>query len=187
MKQFYPDFESIHSLTLSLDYHKNELECTHCLKNDQFISHGVIYKQRSSIIAEKVGKRIFCSNRYGRKGCGRTFQLYIANEFPSRRYNAFHLLVFIHSLLALFSVKKAYYTATGQSDTRHAWRWVNRLETKLSAFRHFLNARSKQKEHSFQSKTRRFQILLPTLNQLLCHFKNNLCSCYQLAQQKTFL
>ena len=55
MKQFYPDFESIHVFTLSLDFHQNELECAHCRQNDQFVSHGIIYKQRSGSFTEKVG------------------------------------------------------------------------------------------------------------------------------------
>ncbi|MDQ7050594.1 MAG: hypothetical protein Q9M92_14110 [Enterobacterales bacterium] len=58
MKRFYPDFCTINAFTLSLDYHQNELECAHCSKHDQFVSHGIIYKQRSSAFAEKVGKRI---------------------------------------------------------------------------------------------------------------------------------
>ena len=112
MKQFYPNFESINVLTLSLDYHQNELECKYCSKNDQFVSHGIIYKQRSSTCAEKVGKRIFCSNRYGRQGCGRTFQLYVANELPSFRYGAAHLFIFITALISMQEVDEAYHQAT---------------------------------------------------------------------------
>ncbi|MCF6263397.1 MAG: hypothetical protein L3J24_07420, partial [Xanthomonadales bacterium] len=125
MQRFFTDFESIDKFTLSLDFHQNKLECSHCLKNDQFISHGIIYKQRSIHQLEKVGKRIFCSNRYGHRGCGRTFQLYVSKQFPSFRYHAAHLLVFISSLLNQLPVKRAYFAATGQSSSRNAWRWLN--------------------------------------------------------------
>lgn len=98
MQKFYPDYDTIHRFTLSLDYHQNEVACLHCLKHDQFVSHGIIYKQRSMAVAEKVGKRLFCSNRSGRMGCGRTFQLYVASEVPSFRYGAAQLFVFISAL-----------------------------------------------------------------------------------------
>ncbi len=44
MQRFFDDFDSIHQFTRSLDYHQDRLTCTHCLKNDQWVSHGVVYK-----------------------------------------------------------------------------------------------------------------------------------------------
>ncbi len=82
MQRFFKDYDSINQFSLSLDFHQDKVKCSFCLKNDQLISHGNVYKQRSMSVKEKVGKRIFCSNRYGRSGCGRTFQLYIATEVP---------------------------------------------------------------------------------------------------------
>lgn len=187
MKRFYPDFDTLDRFTLALDYHQEQLECTHCLKCDQFVSHGIIYKQRSIAHCEAVGKRIFCSNRYGRSGCGRTFQLYVASEVPFFRYCAAHLFVFITSLLASFSVKQAYHSATGQSTTRNAWRWLNRLTLNLSRFRVFLNHRIETSCNRFQARVRRFQILFPTLVQLSVHFKAQPCTGYQLVEQIAFI
>lgn len=187
MQRFFNDFEAIDAFTLSLEFHQDRLECIHCLKHNQFVSHGIVYKQRSSTTREKVGKRIFCSNRYGRRGCGRTFQLYVSNETPTFRYNTAHLFVFIASLLAQCSVKKAYFVATGKNAFRHAWRWLNRLAKQVSTFRSFLKARPKITAHSFQSNVHRFQVLLPTLWQLSAHFQSNLCSSYQLKVQKPFI
>ncbi len=100
MQRFFEDFESIQQFTHSLNYHQNQLECSHCLKCDQFISHGIVFKQRSIDVKEPVGKRLFCSNLYGRSGCGRTFQLYVASEIPSFQYGAAPLIIFLASLLA---------------------------------------------------------------------------------------
>lgn len=161
MQRFFNDFEVINTFTLSLGFHKDRLECAHCSKPDQFVSHGIIYKQRSSTLAEKVGKRIFCSNRYGRRGCGRTFQLYVSNEVPTFRYGAAHLFVFIASVLAQYSVKKAYFAATGKNSFRNAWRWINRLVKQMSTFRSFLKSRPKITTHLFQDNVQRFQVLLP--------------------------
>ncbi len=146
MKRFYPDFNTIDAFTLALDYHQNELEYAHCLKHDQFVSHGIIYRQRSSALSEKVGKQIFCSNRYGRSGCGRTFQIYAAEEIAGFRYGAAHLFIFIIALIAKQTIDNAYFQATGQSESRHAWRWLKKLMVKLSQYRSFLKVR---KSHDF--------------------------------------
>lgn len=186
MKRFYPDFDSIHAFTQSLDYHQSELECAHCFKRDQFVSHGIIYKQRSSVLAEKVGKRLFCSNRYGRSGCGRTFQLYVAAEVPACRYGTAHLFVFITALLAKVNVQEAYHQATGQPEPRHAWRWLKRLMFKLCDYRRFLKYRKDNLVYVFHSSSHYLQHLLPTLARIFSPMIN-CCRAYQLNQQQPFL
>jgi len=186
MKRFYPDFESINAFTLSLDFYQNELECAHCYKNDQFVSHGIIYKQRSRSFAEKVGKRIFCSNRYGRMGCGRTFQLYVANEIPRFRYGAAHLFIFIAALIANQTISEAYIQATGQSEFRNAWRWLSRLMLKLSEYRSFLKVRTAILLDPFCSSSQCLRHLLPTFSRLFTS-TNNGCFDFQMRQQLPFL
>ncbi len=185
MKRFYPNFDPIHAFTLSLDYHQNELECEHCSKHDQFVSHGIIYKQRSGMFAEKVGKRIFCSNRYGRTGCGRTFQLYVATEIPGFRYGAAHLFVFISALLANHSISEAYIKATGQTEYRNAWSWLSRLMLKLSEYRSFLKVRCDDSVTLPRLKPVSLKHLLPTFNRLFTS-NNNGCVEFQIAQQQAF-
>ncbi|VAW69377.1 hypothetical protein MNBD_GAMMA10-1251 [hydrothermal vent metagenome] len=186
MKRFYPDFDTINAFTLSLDYHQGELECVHCLKNDQFVSHGIIYKQRSGSLAEKVGKRIFCSNRYGRNGCGRTFQLYVANEIPSFRYGAAHLFIFIAALIANQTVSEAYIKATGQTEYRNAWRWLSRLMLKLSEYRSFLKVRCDADFTPPRLMPSSLKHLLPTLDRLFTSNHNG-CFDFQIAQQQPFI
>ncbi len=186
MKRFYSDFDSIHAFTQSLNYHQNELECTHCLKSDQFVSHGIIYKQRSIVQAEKVGKRLFCSNRYGRSGCGRTFQIYIADEVPTYRYAAVHLFLFITALMANMNISDAYCQATGQPEPRNAWRWLKRLMFKLSHYRSFLKSRTHGYSNVFPSSNHYLKHLLPTLDRLFT-LTNNGCMSYQIDQQQSFL
>jgi hypothetical protein len=161
------------------------LECAHCSKHDQFVSHGIIYKQRSSSFAEKVGKRIFCSNRYGRTGCGRTFQLYVANEIPSFRYGAAHLFIFITALITKHKMEEAYLQATGQSESRNAWRWLNKLMFKLSEYRSFLKVREEHCFNPFRSTSNPLKHLLPTLARLFAS-TNNGCFIFQMRQQHPF-
>ena len=186
MQRFFTDFDAIDAFTLSLDYHQDKIECCHCSRNGQLVSHGIISKQRSIKVSEPVGKRVFCSNRYGRTGCGRTFQLYVASELPSFQYGAAPLVLFISLLLAHFTVSEAYQKATGQWDTRNAWRWINKLIRKLGDYRCFLNTRTQSAANTFSSRVRRYQILLPTLAQLTA-YDNGACSSYQLITQYPFI
>lgn len=185
MQRFFENIASIDAFTRSLDYRQDVLECKHCLKNDQFVSHGFVYKQRSSLICEPVGKRLFCSNRYGRTGCGRTVQLYIASEFPSLHYGATVLFVFIVALLSPLTISEAYLKATGQLDTRHAWRWMNKLMLRISEYRCYLKSPAKRIINIVTFQVRRSQILLPTLAQLMICTGH--CSQYQLINQKPFI
>lgn len=187
MKRYFDTLDALYRFTLDLDHHQDKLQCQHCATNDQFISHGFVYKQRSQTHREAVGKRIFCSNRYGHSGCGRTTRLYIADEIPSLQYGAAELFIFLSSLLAHDTVKAAYQKATGHSETRNAWRWLNKLSRKLMDYRCFLQTRYEVVSTEFKFRSRRLQILLPTLHRLFCRFTNYPCANYQLISQSNFM
>lgn len=191
MQRFFKDYDAIHAFTFSLGFHLNELECAHCFKNDQFVSHGIIYKQRSMNEMEKVGKRILCSNRYGRSGCGHTFQLYVAHEIPTFRYGATHLFIFLIALFANHSIAESYQQATGRFEARHAWRWLDKLMAKLCDYRTVLKARTETllgllPLPRLTSDHKILRHLLPTLARLLGH-RNHACAVYQMNQQRPFV
>jgi hypothetical protein len=187
MQKFFTDFETINRFTLSLDYHQDKLECRHCLKHDQFVSHGIVYKQRSIAEVEKVGKRIFCSNRYGRSGCGRSFQLNVTTKIPRLRYGAAELFVFIASLLLNLTITEAYQKATGQFESRNAWRWLDKLMVRLSSYRTGLTCLADKLPFQFITHNRRLQHLLPTLAQLTTNADACPCSAYQFQRQNAFM
>jgi len=187
MQKYFSDIESIDSFSLSLEVHKDALHCAHCSRNDQFISHGFVYKQRSQTLREKVGKRIFCSNRYGRSGCGRTFRLYIAKALPCLQYDAAHLFVFLVALMAQMTVQQAYEKATGTQEPRNAWRWLNKLQRKLTDYRCFLQRQAGKWSTQFKSRVRRLQILLPTVKQLFSLLDDCPCAHYQMHHQLRFM
>lgn len=188
MQRFFKDFESLNRFSLSLDYHQTELQCAHCFKSDQFISHGVVYKQRSMLVSEKVGKRLLCSNRYGRSGCGRTFQLYICSEVPRFRYGTAHLFLFITAMLAGLSVNQSYLKAIDQPsiEPRQAWRWLQKLTAKLGDYRTALKARLIHNAVAACYRTRRFQLLLPTLAHFIANSAGCFCATFQYQSQNTF-
>ena len=187
MDRFYPDIESLDAFTLSLDGLGETIRCAHCHRCNQMISHGFIYRQHTSVEKEPVGKRVFCSNRYGRSGCGRTHQLYVAHRFPFLRYGAAALLIFLCSLLMGRSLEDAYEAATGQVEPRNAWRWLRRLMHNLSDFRCFLKARLKPLEADLPLKNRRLSLLLSTLKPILSQWPHDPCRHYQLQQQRAFI
>lgn len=187
MQRFFKDFESLDRFTLSLDCYDDTLQCPHCAKREQLVSHGVIYKQRSSRQREAVGKRVLCSNRYGRTGCGRTVQLYVAQVIPSLQYSTPQVFVFLSALLMNLTVKAAYQAATGQSEVRHAWRWLTKLERNLTDFRCFLDVRLAPFTIAVKERCRRLQLMLPTFERLFSTLPHCPCSHYQLECQRALI
>jgi len=187
MQKYFNNIESMEAFSRSLEVHKDALHCAHCSRNDQFVSHGFVYKQRSQTLREKVGKRIFCSNRYGRSCCGRTYRLYVAEEFPGLHYGAAHLFVFLSALMSHATIQQAYEQATGTNEPRNAWRWLNKLQVKLFEYRRFLKRRIEVSGTQFKSRARRLQILLPTVKQLFSSHDEGPCAHYQRHHQLHFI
>ncbi len=187
MRQYFDNIDSLDRFTLELDCHHDQLQCIYCFKSDQFVSHGFIYKQLSQTVTEEVGKRILCSNRNARSGCGRTFRLYIATQIPSLQYNAAHLFVFLSALLLHATVKQAYQKATGKFESRNAWRWLNKLTQRLTHYRCLVQRRIDTPSNEFNTRARRLQHLLPTLQQLFSMLNHCPCSDYQHLYQSKFM
>jgi hypothetical protein len=187
MDTFYPDIESLDAFTFSLDSLGEKIQCKHCHQSGQMVSHGFIYKQHACVEKEPVGKRVFCSNRYGRSGCGRTHQLYLAHRIPCLHYGAAQLLIFLTSLLMGRVLEDAYQDATGQAEPRNAWRWIKRLTLKLTDFRCFLKARFTPLDASIQLKNRRLTLLLSVFKPLLSLLPHCPCCHYQIQQQHAFI
>lgn len=142
--------------------------CQHCAQNDQWCSHGYVYKQETIEQRTAIGKRILCSNRDGKTGCGRTRQLYLASVIPHKHYRLAVVLAFISALLKGGSVTDAYRAAVGQTalEARHAWRWLQGLFDQLGHWRTRL-PRGAESPIDRKRHCPRLQVLLPTLQRLL--------------------
>ena len=141
--------------------------CTHCGKNDQWISHGYVYKDSSSDGIQVAGKRILCSDRYGRAGCGHTRQLYLADVIPRRQYRLSAVIAFIKALLVGALVEPAYLDAIGSTakEARHGWRWIKDFLKSLAGWRIL----SSKPVETFVAPQRSHDltVLLPTLERLV--------------------
>jgi len=184
MRTFFDNIDILHRFTLELDRHRDDLACKSCSKSNQFVSHGFVYKKHSQGRQRTVGKRILCSNRYGKSGCGRTTRLYLSDEMPLLQYTAEHLFIFLVALLAGFSIHSAYTRATRSLNPRNAYRWLNKLQRKLMDYRNVLATLPRTVPPLFANRSRRLQLLLQTLHQLL---SISPCQYYQQHHQSAFI
>lgn len=168
MQSFFPSLNTLEQYTSSLNSLAHTTTCTHCLKSDQWVSHGYVYQQHSRRQATIVGKRILCSRRYGKSGCGRSRQLYLQHVLPRRRYSMSTLITFVVLLAKGMSVVQAYRKATARQhcEARHAWRWLRALYAQLGPWRSLLRRRPSATPNNTRRRSRRLTILLPTLLRL---------------------
>jgi hypothetical protein len=187
MSHYFDNLDTLQQFTMELDRHTDTLACKHCQNSGQFVSHGFVFKKHYNGDKRVVGKRLFCSNRYRRKGCGRTLRLYLSEQIPKLAYSTIELTLFLCALIAGDSIQQAYQKATHCSDTRNAYRWLDKLERKLTDYRQHMKRSTQPPSGQFLSRTRRLQVLLPTIVILLKSLGSKLCQHYQLRYQQAFM
>lgn len=182
--RFFATLLDLQRVTLALDHHRETLApCAHCLRRDAFVSHGFVYKKQSGGSPVAVGKRLFCANRHGRLGCGRTCRLWLAERIPRLFYYAQQVTLFVLALITGASMAAAYQRATGSFEPRNAYRWLHRLWRKLTDYRQWLTGRD---DPPIAARTRRRAILLPTLQRLFAGSSAG-AARYQCHTQSTFI
>jgi hypothetical protein len=180
--RFFSSLDELQRITLALDHHRDTLApCAHCSRKDAFVSHGFVYKKQSCGEPVAVGKRLFCANRHGRLGCGRTYRLYLMERIPRLFYYALSVTLFVWALIAGASIAAAYQQATGAREPRHAYRWLAKLWNQMTYYRQWLTGRDVPPGHA---RSRRLVILLPTLQRLLV---GSCAALYQLHTQHPFI
>jgi len=188
MQRFSSDLNAIEVFTQPVNLKHSSLTCKNCLKKNQLVSHGFVYKWRSTNKKEVVGKRVLCSKRYGQSGCGKTMIFYVAKVIPRFRYTAVKLFTFLSLLLQNSSVEKAYQAITDKPvASRNAWRWLNRLNHQQVDFRAFLKSPAKIATSQFNLRCKRLQLLLPVIHRLFYQLHACPCACYQVQAQAAFL
>lgn len=168
MQVFFSSLAELESFTRRLQALPKEHACQHCPHNDQWVSHGYVYRQCPNHQSRIVGKRIVCCRRFGKLGCGRTRQLYLKSYLPRCHKRLSVVLAFITQLIRGASVQSAYDSALGHDyyEPRQAWRWLNVLQQKLGLFRLHASPRSETPLFDFAHGSRRLSVLLPTLSRL---------------------
>ena len=186
--RFFYSLLELQRFTLQLRFLQHSVCCPFCGKALFLYSHGFVYKKSHWGKLIIIGKRIFCSNRYGHGGCGRTQRLFLASRIPRLHYSAHHLALFILGLISNLSVRTAYQKATRCNDPRNAWRWLSRIHLNLFEYLSCAHFSSRDPPHSFPSRSLRLQTLLPSLNTLFRqhNLRVQTCCFWQLSRQTAF-
>lgn len=150
LKYFFENISTLHRYSLELGQGAQMYSCTHCSESDQWVSHGFVYKKDYGGESIVVGKRVLCSNKGSRRGCGRTIRLYLASRIPRLHYSITTVFAFIRTMMRN-SIEKSYQCTTGCRDARNAYRWIKRLMEHTSFHRtHALN-QSKRMAHGLSN------------------------------------
>lgn len=183
MQIYHASLHAIQQQTMQLCHE----QCNHCKQSHQLISHGFVYKKQAVSKPEQaVGKRVFCSNRDGHTGCGRTIRLYLGTAVRYLHYSGDCVVAFILLLMGGMSVQRAYQQATGAEDQRNAYRWLNKLWSQLSMYRSLLHQPLSQ-QSVVTSRSPRSGLLASTFTALLQQFGQPLCARYQLKLQRALI
>lgn len=185
MQIYYASLSAIDQQTMQLDHAR----CRHCQQAHQLVSHGFIYKKQPHADPAAVGKRVFCSNRNCRTGCGRTMRLYLDANVRSMHYAGACVVAFVLALIAGMTIAHAYAHATGAATPRNAYRWLDRLGAQLSVYRSLSHRPALQDAAPGVAAHRPLRLvsLNSTFTALLQRFAQPLCAVYQAQLQRSFL
>ena len=97
LRRFFPCADEGDALSEQLKL----IPCPHCKSVGNLIRHGFLYgfddtSQRRTVRA----RRVFCSNRQARHGCGRTFSLWLADKIRRRSLTTHTLWRFLQHAAA---------------------------------------------------------------------------------------
>lgn len=117
-------------------------QCPHCKRSGTLIGHGYLrgYAERSTELVVR-GRRLFCSDRFLGRGCGRTVAILLDHILPRHTVRATTLLDFAKAVLGGASRRAAWQTASskvlGLTSCYRLWRLLQHaqsyLRTKLSS------------------------------------------------------
>lgn len=186
MAFFFNNINELCKFSRNLDIHRYHIKCQHCFQSTFLVSHDFIYKHRAGGLTETVGKRLFCSNRGSKNGCGRTFRLSIANAIPQMQYSCTEVAVFLIALFSHSGIAQAYRLATGNIEPRHAYRWLDKLQAQMLLMRQIAQSHPASSPPNHYS-SRRLTLLLSTIDILFSFIGDDFCSQFQLRHQQQWM
>ena len=164
------------------------MPCPHCKVVGTLNRHGSLFgfddgnPQRKTLRA----RRVFCSNRRRRPGCGRTFSIWLAETIRRSSLSTRTLLAFLTCLVAHGLAAAIRATKSHLSD-RTLQRYCKRFDHAQSRIRTALLGRGPPPDGAFEDSRR------PAAAQVLAHlhatFPNADCpiAAYQMATRSSFV
>jgi len=111
------------------------MPCPHCLAVGNLIRHGSLHGYDDSSPQRKTlrARRIFCSNRQARRGCGRTFSVWLADKIRRLSLTATALWTFLQRAVTGSLVAAIGAAACHLSDRtwQRVWKRFDRGQSKI--------------------------------------------------------
>ena len=111
--------------------------CPHCKRSGTLNRHDALRGNRADHASEKQerGRRMWCSTRAGRGGCGRTVKILFARTLPRHTLTAPMAWTILQGLLDNLPVKAAAEKLRMLLSTDSVYRFLRRLRDRLDALR----------------------------------------------------
>jgi hypothetical protein len=165
---------------------RKQQACPHCRKTGTLNLHGHLrgYSEQGGDTLALRGRRLFCSNRHRRPGCGRTVGLWLSGVLRNCILSLHTLWLFLTGILAGRSRADAFRRTGSGMHPMTAYRVFRRMERSQSRLRARLNRQVRSPEASGASSP-----LAATIAHLRDAFPHVRCppAEYQLRFQTPFL
>lgn len=127
---FYRDDEEWNTIAERL----KQIACPHCKVFGTLIQHGFLYgfDDRNPPRKTRRARRVFCSNRHRRPGCGRTFSVWLADKIRRLNLTTGSLWRFLRHAAA-GPIAAAIHALEGRSDRtwQRLWKRFERGQSKI--------------------------------------------------------
>lgn len=181
-----PQFYRSRAGTQPIHLHLKQYPCPHCRVTGTLILHGYLRGYDLNKINKKIirGRRIFCSNRDRRKGCGRTWSVMLATMLKGFIVQTFHLWGFLNNIANGMNIFRSFNIAKISLSPTSIYRLYKRVRLNQPHIRSLLLRRSKP-----PSDIRHKDPLVKTIRHLALSFQNmdDPPAVFQFLFQKSFL
>jgi hypothetical protein len=112
-----------------------QMRCPHCKAVGALIRHGFLYGFDESSSREKAkrARRVFCSNRTARRGCGRTFSVWFADKIRRLSLTSSALWRFLQRAVAdsIVAASRAADCGLSERTWQRVWNRFDRGQSKI--------------------------------------------------------
>ena len=147
--------------------------CPHCEATDTLCSHGFIHKLGQFSSKHLIGKRVYCSNRHQKNGCGRTFQLYLADFIPNLHFSIVDFESEIRRCMQILIPIYPGCFSHRRCHSRTRFRWLRKLKNKIPFIREHLiksDPLALDRPHNESQNPLQFTLITFFSNSLECFF-----------------
>jgi hypothetical protein len=126
------------SLTSPIIFKILAAPCPHCQKSGFLRAHGFLKGHLEGTTNKQVvrARRFYCTKRYKKIGCGKTFSIYLSQFLPNRFVSACSIKAFFQNLLSKKSISKA--NPFKNSSKKLPYRLLQKVISSQSAIRNNL-------------------------------------------------